>query len=198
MSEQQQPAIVLVEDAADVLELLREVALACTEGTNYEVISLIDGDSALDVVAQRTVPLVITDYMIYNRNGIALTAAVKACSPNTRVVLISGYATSQLEQQARAAGADMILRKPFAVEAIERLIRETLRTALPATHVSLSQTLHSALDETIHQALGSHPSVGASLQVAAVLQQLADQYRDRAMADIAGEQKDSDGPAAEG
>jgi DNA-binding NtrC family response regulator len=190
MSGQQQPAIVLVEDAADVLELLREVALACVAGTDYEVVSLIDGDSALDVVAQRTVPLVITDYMIYNRNGIALTAAVKACSPNTRVVLISGYATTQLEHQARAAGADVILHKPFAVDTIEQLIRETLRAALPATHVTFSQSLHVALDGVIRQALGQQPSVGVALQAAAVLQQLADQYRDRAMAEIAREQKD--------
>ena len=190
MSGQQQPAIVLVEDAADVLELLREVALACVEGTNYEVVSLIDGDSALDVVAQRTVPLVITDYMIYNRNGIALTAAVKACSPNTRVVLISGYATVQLEHQARAAGADAILRKPFSVDTIEQLIRETLRGALPAAHVTFSQSLQAALVGVIRQALGQQPAVGMALQAAAVLQQLADQYRDSAMAEIAREQKE--------
>ena len=188
MSEQpQQPAIVLVEDSADVLDLLREVASACVEGTNYEVIALIDGDSALDVVAQRMVPLVITDYMIYNRNGIALTAAVKACSPGTRVILISGYASEQLEEQARAAGADMLLRKPFAVEAIEDLIRETLRTAPVATHVSISQALHSALEQAIQQALGPQPSVGAALQAAAVLQELADRYREGAMAELARE-----------
>ena len=186
MSEQpRQPAIVLVEDSADVLDLLREVALACTEGTNYEVVTFIDGDSALDVVAQRTVPLVITDYMIYNRNGIALTAAIKACSPSTRVVLITGYATAQLEQQARAAGADMLLRKPFAVDVIENLINETLHKAQSAVHLSLSQSLHGAVERTIQHALGPQPQVGAVLQAAAVLQQLADHYREWGMAELA-------------
>lgn len=190
MSEQQQqPAIVLVEDSTDVLDLLRQVALECTDGTNYEVISLIDGDSALDMVAQRIVPLVITDYMVYNRNGIALTAAIKACSPSTRVLLISGYATAQIEQQARVAGADMILRKPFSVDVVEGFIRETLRAAAPSTHTSMSASIHDSLEQTIQRVLGPQPTLGATLQAAAVLQQLADQYRDRAMAEIAREQE---------
>lgn len=189
MSEQQQqPAIVLVEDSTDVLDLLRQVALDCTDGTNYEVISLIDGDSALDMVAQRIVPLVITDYMVYNRNGIALTAAIKACSPSTRVLLISGYATAQIEQQARTAGADMILRKPFSVDVVEGFIRETLRNAAPSTHTTMSASIHDALAQTIQRVLGPQPTLGATLQAAAVLQQLADHYRDQAMAEIAREQ----------
>lgn len=192
MSEQEhQPAIVLVEDSADVLDLLREVTLECVDGTNYEVISLIDGDSALDVVAQRVVPLVITDYLIYNRNGIALTTAIKTCSPSTRVVMISGYATPQLEQQALVAGADALLRKPFSVEVIESLIRETLRIAPHGDHVTLSQSLHRTLEQAVHSQLGPHPADGAVLQAAAVLQQLADQFREQAMMRIARDRKHS-------
>jgi CheY-like chemotaxis protein len=42
------------------------------------------------------------------------------------VVLITAYATSQLEREARQAGVDYYLPKPFALDQLEQIVHDTL------------------------------------------------------------------------
>jgi two-component system, response regulator, stage 0 sporulation protein F len=51
---------------------------------------------------------------------------VKAASPTTTIVLISAYATPELQQRGRAAGAEYVMPKPFVFEQLETIVREGL------------------------------------------------------------------------
>jgi YesN/AraC family two-component response regulator len=59
-------------------------------------------------------------------NGLQLAQAVKDASPNTRVVLITAYNTPELKRQVRSSGVDEYLAKPFSLDRIEQIVRDSL------------------------------------------------------------------------
>jgi two-component system, response regulator, stage 0 sporulation protein F len=121
----QPPAILIVEDEPAMLILLKH--LLRNLATTYDLIALDDGQRALQALAGRTVPLLITDYMMPGMNGIQLTAAVKAASPATQVILISAVDSPQIEEQARKGLVDTFLSKTDIFDHLEDVVRSALR-----------------------------------------------------------------------
>ena len=93
----------------------------------YDIVTVNGGAEALAQIALRPVPLVITDYNMPGMNGLQLTAAIKETSPDTRVVLITAYATPELEKRAREQRVDHYLPKPFPLDRLEQIVRDVLR-----------------------------------------------------------------------
>jgi len=105
----QPPAILIVDDDPDILALLR--FLLHNLAPTYDVLTAADGPRALAYLAGRPITLLITDYMMTPMNGLQLTAAVKAASPTTHVIMITAYSSALLEQRARAERVDTFLAK---------------------------------------------------------------------------------------
>ncbi|ACL25923.1 MULTISPECIES: response regulator [Chloroflexus] len=119
------PAIILVEDEPDILIILHRLMRDLTGG--YDIITVNSGADALAQIALRRVPLVITDYNMPGMNGLQLAAAVKETSPDTSVVMITAYATPELEKRAREQRVDYYLPKPFSLDRLEQIIRDVLQ-----------------------------------------------------------------------
>ena len=122
---EQAPAIIVVEDdpvMSVVLQRhLRKLA------PRYEVVHVTDAATTLVQLGQRSVPLVITDYhLLASIDGLRLTAAIRHRSPETRVVLITAYATSEIEQAAAAQGIEFYLPKPFLLEDLTYIVSTVL------------------------------------------------------------------------
>jgi two-component system response regulator (stage 0 sporulation protein F) len=118
------PAIMLVDDEPDILRLLRLIINSLATG--YTILTCTHGDVALEQAMQQPTPLIITDYNLPGMNGLQLTAALKAHAPATRVVLISGYISPDLERRARDRGVDYLVRKPFQVDPLIQIMRAAL------------------------------------------------------------------------
>jgi two-component system, response regulator, stage 0 sporulation protein F len=118
------PAIMLVDDEPAILRLLQLIINSLDTG--YTLLLCTDGDVALEQARQQPTPLIITDYNLPGMNGLQLSAAVKAHAPATRVVLISGYVSSDLERRARERGVDYIVRKPFQVDSLIEIVQAAL------------------------------------------------------------------------
>jgi two-component system, response regulator, stage 0 sporulation protein F len=121
------PAIVLVEDEPDILIILHRLMRDLTG--SYDIVTVSSGAEALETIGLRPVPLLITDYNMPGMNGINLARDVKALSPDTVVLLISAYATPELEHRAQDAGVDHYLPKPFVLDRLEQIVRATLGSA---------------------------------------------------------------------
>jgi two-component system response regulator (stage 0 sporulation protein F) len=119
-------AIVLVDDEPTVRIILCRLLEVVADG--YEIISVGTGAEALATLAERSVPLLITDYNMPGMNGVELSQRVKGTSPTTTttVVLISAYITAEVEQLSKAAGADYFMSKPFSFEQVEAIVRKAL------------------------------------------------------------------------
>ncbi|MBO9312836.1 MAG: response regulator [Chloroflexus sp.] len=122
------PAIILVEDEPDILIILHRLMRDLTGG--YDIITVHSGADALAQIALRRVPLVITDYNMPGMNGLQLAAAIKETSPDTCVVMITAYATPELEKRAREQRIDYYLAKPFPLDRLEHIVREVLRAPI--------------------------------------------------------------------
>jgi CheY-like chemotaxis protein len=118
------PAIILVEDEPDILIILHRIMRDLTGG--YDIVTVNSAHDALSLIAQRQCPLVITDYNMPGMNGIDLAATLKRDYAQTRVIVITAYATPEVERRAREVGVDYYLPKPFSLDRLEQIIREVL------------------------------------------------------------------------
>jgi two-component system, response regulator, stage 0 sporulation protein F len=116
--------ILLVDDEPAVLAILRRV-LHDLAG-DYDLITAPDGATALDLIAQRPIALVITDYQMPDMDGVALTEAIKVAAPQCSVVLMTGYPTPETQHRARMAEADFYLSKPFRLDQLTAIVQATL------------------------------------------------------------------------
>ena len=95
----------------------------------YEVVSLTDGDTAAMRLADVDPDLVIADVFLPGQNGFELCRHVKAKSRHVRVILTAGLLENFNEEDARKAGCDAILRKPFEASVVMETIRPLVREA---------------------------------------------------------------------
>jgi signal transduction histidine kinase/CheY-like chemotaxis protein len=116
------PAIEAVARAACVMvvednDALRELVVETLRDAGYRVIEAHDGRSALTLFARQAQPpeLVVSDIMMPRLDGFALSEELALRSPQTRVLLMSGYAGA--DASARA-GREPLLFKPFTPDAL--------------------------------------------------------------------------------
>jgi DNA-binding response OmpR family regulator len=95
----------------------------------YEVVSLTDGDTAAMRLADVDPDLVIADVFLPGQNGFDLCRRVKSQRRHARVILTAGLLENFSEEDARKAGCDAILRKPFEASVVMETIRPLVREA---------------------------------------------------------------------
>jgi len=123
----QLPVILIVDDDPTILVLLDFLLHRLTP--TYDIMTVLDAQSAMRHLAQRTVALVITDYMMPGMNGLQLIAAVRTASPTTLVILISADDSAALQQLAREHQVDMFLSKAETFDRLENVVRGILNLA---------------------------------------------------------------------
>jgi PAS domain S-box-containing protein len=116
--------ILLTEDEASVRAFLRDVL----GQAGYQLLEATDGQSAIAVAARHPGPihLLISDIVMPGMNGGELADALMATRPDTRLLLISGYAQHfVVEHTATQTGAPFLL-KPFTADELLSRVREIL------------------------------------------------------------------------
>ena len=92
----------------------------------YAVTAVPDGNAALEALAKRSYDLLLTDIVMPDLDGIALSLKVSKDYPKTRILMMSGYAN----QRQRAHNLDFlaheVISKPFTLEEITRRISNAL------------------------------------------------------------------------
>ncbi len=138
--------ILLVEDEHQlrrmVLEACRQMGYTCFEAS--------DGYSALEILQNEEIDLVITDIEMPGMTGISLTEKIKSLK-GPDVIMITGDAKDFSYGEAIAKGVSDFIHKPFNLKElqirIKRVFRErTLRTELA---LRLGQTM-AALEGVVH------------------------------------------------
>jgi CheY-like chemotaxis protein len=121
------PIILLVDDDPEALILLRRLLLSIAHG--YEIITVDSGVAALALTAVRPVALVITDFYMPGMNGVQLTGAIKAASPETRVAIITAYDVADVARRAKEVAADYVMPKPFMPLQLKQMLEESIPSA---------------------------------------------------------------------
>jgi DNA-binding NtrC family response regulator len=116
------PRILVVDDEealrSGLAEILRE------EG--YDVGEAPDGRSALERVQGELIDLVCTDVRMPGMDGLELLQCIKRESPETEVVVITGFASLQSAVDAVKRGAEDYLAKPFDLDEVRLTVKRAL------------------------------------------------------------------------
>ena len=105
---------------------LREVLSIMLKRAGYAVTEASDGDEAIGHVNKEIYDLVITDLRMPKADGMDVLKAVKSSSPDTVVLVITAFATSDSAVEAMKQGAYDYLTKPFQVDEVQLIIRNAL------------------------------------------------------------------------
>ena len=105
---------------------LREVLSIMLKRAGYTVTEASDGDEAIGHVNKEIYDLVITDLRMPKADGMDVLRAVKSSSPDTVVLVITAFATSDSAVEAMKQGAYDYLTKPFQVDEVQLIIRNAL------------------------------------------------------------------------
>ncbi len=133
----QQP-ILIVDDEPDV----RETLLEALQEQGYTAEAVASGEAALERMAQRSFPVVLTDlHMPGGQTGLDLIGAIRHHFPDTLCVLITAYATLDTSIEALKRGAYDLIQKPFRLAEMEVVLNRAL------DHASLLQKLHEYQEE---------------------------------------------------
>jgi DNA-binding response OmpR family regulator len=95
----------------------------------FEVVSLTDGDTALHRLADVDPDLVIADAFLPGCNGFDLCRHIKNNHRHVRVILTAGLLEAFDEEEARWAGCDAVLKKPFEASVVMETIRPLIHDA---------------------------------------------------------------------
>jgi len=116
------PVVLCIDDERPVLNALTRLL----RREPYELVTTDDPEAALDRVRAGGVHLVVADYRMPGISGTSLLQVVKASSPNTVRIMLTGYPKDGWIQAAEANGLMRVWAKPWDDEYIKRLIRAEL------------------------------------------------------------------------
>ncbi len=114
--------ILIVDDEATAVENLAHVCRK--EG--YEVTTRMTGMGALEVLEKKRFDIVLTDLQMEKVDGMAVLHRVKELTPETAVILITGFATLDSAVSAMKAGAFHYIAKPFRLDEVREVVRNAL------------------------------------------------------------------------
>jgi DNA-binding response OmpR family regulator len=114
--------ILIVEDEAITREALRDWL---TDG-GYQVETAEAGEKALEFIAERDFGIVILDLKLPGKDGIEVLREAKEKRPKLKGVIITAYPSVETAVKATKEGALDYLPKPFDLNQLEKLIRDTL------------------------------------------------------------------------
>ncbi|HID75670.1 MAG TPA: response regulator [Planctomycetaceae bacterium] len=112
--------VLVLDDEPIVGQRLRQ-ALA---KHNFDLEIFDDPAQALVRLGQRHFDVVVTDLRMEGTDGIGILEYVNAHCPDTRVILITGYATVEVAREALVKGAFDFIAKPFKPNDLRQVIHK--------------------------------------------------------------------------
>jgi len=114
--------ILIVEDEAITRESLRDWLTY----SGYQVETAEAGEEALEVIAEQDFGLLILDLKLPGKDGIEVLREAREKSPQLKGVIITAYPAVETALEAIKEGAIDYLPKPFDLNHLEKIIRDTL------------------------------------------------------------------------
>jgi DNA-binding response OmpR family regulator len=114
--------ILIVEDEA----IMRESLQDWLTDSGYQVETAEDGEEALKTIAEQDIDIAILDLRLPGKDGLEVLREAKAKRPQLKGIIITAYPSVQTAVEAIKEGAVDYLPKPFDLNELEKLIRDTL------------------------------------------------------------------------
>lgn len=119
-----QEKILVVEDEEDV----RHLVCRLLSGLGYRIVDAMDGKAALEALeSEPDVSLLFTDVVLPGgMNGPDIAREAQVRKPDLKVLYTSGYTGNAIQQLEALGGGVRLISKPYAIEDLAQMVRETL------------------------------------------------------------------------
>lgn len=132
--------LLIVDDEKIALKNLAHVL----KKENYEVTTTTSGRIALKWVEERNFDVVLTDLRMEKVDGMKILRKCKEISPDTEVIMITGYATVETAIQAMQHGAYHYIAKPFKLDEVRNVVKEASeKVRLRKENIALKERLEN-------------------------------------------------------
>jgi two-component system response regulator PilR (NtrC family) len=127
---------------ADDERSIRELLAIVLRRDGYEVILAENGRTALNVLEQEPVDLLISDIKMPDMSGVEVLRAAKQVDQDILGIMITAFASTETAVEAMRLGACDYLSKPFDVDLLKMKVREKVENRqLRQENVLLKRTL---------------------------------------------------------
>jgi two-component system, NtrC family, response regulator PilR len=148
--------ILVVDDE----QSMRELLAIMLKKDGYDVVTAESRAVAAGVLGQGPVDMVVTDVKLPDGDGIEILRHVKAASPETVVIVMTAFGTTETAVAALKLGAHDYLLKPFDVDELKIVVRNALeRQELREENLRLKAELGK--QHGLDQLIGVSPSMTA-------------------------------------
>ena len=132
--------LLLVDDSEDFLDYLSAILSA-----DYNVITAMDGQAALEKMEILRPDIVVSDVMMPKMDGNELCQRIKANPATTHipVVMLTARLTDENEKKSRDCGADDYFTKPFDI----KVLQEHIAILVSRTGIDTSGKLKARIEE---------------------------------------------------
>ena len=135
MSDHDQPTLLIVDDD----EAFRKVLARALERRNFTVTTAADGSEARAIAQAQPPEYAVVDLKMPGDSGLVLIEKLIELDPNTRIVMLTGYASITTAIEAIKLGATHYLAKPVDADQVVAALNKTEGDAsLPISDSPLS------------------------------------------------------------
>jgi len=119
--------VLIVDDNADLAGTLRDVLLSASKGEERLVVDVAErGEEALAFARSHGFDVALVDVKLPDGSGVDLIPPLRDASPNSEIVLITGFASMDAAIAALRAGAFAMILKSFRPDELVTTVRQAL------------------------------------------------------------------------
>ena len=115
-------SVLVVDDEPIARDVIARYLI--TDG--HRVVTAINGQEALELVAIQTFDLLITDHSMPGMNGIQLAAAVRQMRAGHPIIMVTGFGEGRVESSESHTDIDIVMRKPVPRRELRRALVSVL------------------------------------------------------------------------
>lgn len=155
LEETEKPHILVIDDEKIALESM----VYTLNKDGYNVVPAHNGAEAISKLAESSYDVVITDLIMGDVDGTAVLNEIKSKYPNTKAIMVTGYATVDTAVDAMRMGAFHYIEKPLSLDELRLIVKDALKDKFYVTRRALcisgnTKDVRNSLVMTIARALG--------------------------------------------
>ncbi|MFP3867830.1 MAG: response regulator [Desulfobacteraceae bacterium] len=118
--------ILVIDDVLDACIMIKRIL----ERKGHQVVYFTEEAEALEHIRAFPVDVAILDIRLKKMSGVEMLEEIRKLSPDTRVIMLTGYPTLETARQAQQLGAFEYCIKPIDKEELEEKVASALEAAV--------------------------------------------------------------------
>jgi DNA-binding NtrC family response regulator len=139
-------------------EAIRNVLKDILEGDDHQIALAESGEKAVELIQDNIFDVAIVDLIMEGIDGIAVLNVIKDISPETEVIMITGFGTISTAIHAMRSGAYDFITKPLNFDELKLLINRALEKREITIGMKVFQT-HAKERQKFSSIIGSTPAI---------------------------------------